>query len=274
MPLADLIYDVGLHRGEDTAFYLALGYRVVAFEANPELVAHSRTRFVKELEDGRLAIVEGAIADTTATTVTFYTHPLSVWGTTSPGWVSRNEALGQSTPITVPVVDFASVLRVQGIPYYLKIDIEGADRVCLQALAAFDDRPTYVSLEAEKSNWKALEEELDLLESLDYNEFAAVQQATIPRTVVSVQTLAGECLQYQFEPDASGGFGELISPWMTRQEALRRYRRIFIAERLLGSESLLRKTKIGRTLRGRTERLFGHPLPGWHDTHARRSVFV
>ena len=31
---ADLIYDVGMHRGEDTAFYLRKGFRVVAVEAD------------------------------------------------------------------------------------------------------------------------------------------------------------------------------------------------------------------------------------------------
>ena len=38
---ADLIYDVGMHNGADTAFYLAKGFRVVAVEANPELVQAS-----------------------------------------------------------------------------------------------------------------------------------------------------------------------------------------------------------------------------------------
>ncbi len=28
--IPDLIYDVGMHDGEDTAYYLARGYRVVA----------------------------------------------------------------------------------------------------------------------------------------------------------------------------------------------------------------------------------------------------
>ena len=34
----NLIYDVGLHLGEDTEYYLKKGFRVIAFEANPELV--------------------------------------------------------------------------------------------------------------------------------------------------------------------------------------------------------------------------------------------
>ncbi len=34
----DLVDHVGAHKGEDTAFYLAKGYRVVALEANGELI--------------------------------------------------------------------------------------------------------------------------------------------------------------------------------------------------------------------------------------------
>ena len=80
-----LIYDVGLHKGEDTDFYLRKGFSVVAFEADPDLIALCRTRFAQQLADGRLTIVEGAIAPKTAgDTVTFFRSSLSVWGTISP----------------------------------------------------------------------------------------------------------------------------------------------------------------------------------------------
>ena len=34
----NLIYDVGMSNGDDTAYYLHRGFRVVAIEANPLLV--------------------------------------------------------------------------------------------------------------------------------------------------------------------------------------------------------------------------------------------
>jgi len=39
-----LIYDVGMHNGDDTAYYLWRGFRVVAIEPNPELVATAANR--------------------------------------------------------------------------------------------------------------------------------------------------------------------------------------------------------------------------------------
>ena len=59
----DLIYDVGMHKGEDAEFYLRKGFRVVAFEANPELIASCKQRLRDFLDHGQLTIVEGAIVE-------------------------------------------------------------------------------------------------------------------------------------------------------------------------------------------------------------------
>jgi hypothetical protein len=45
---ANLIFDVGLHKGEDTDFYLRKGFRVVAFEAHPDLILNCEVRFERE----------------------------------------------------------------------------------------------------------------------------------------------------------------------------------------------------------------------------------
>src|SRR5215467_3283732 len=57
-----LIYDVGMHNGDDTAYYLWRGFRVVAIEANPELVATAANRFRCEIEAGYLKILNVGIA--------------------------------------------------------------------------------------------------------------------------------------------------------------------------------------------------------------------
>lgn len=63
MKHANLIYDVGMHTGGDTEFYLKKGFNVVAFEADPELAESGRRRFSREINAGQLTIVEGAIVD-------------------------------------------------------------------------------------------------------------------------------------------------------------------------------------------------------------------
>ena len=59
----DLIYDVGMHKGEDTEFYLKKGFQVVAFDADPNLVALCRKRFSNIIDQQKLTIVEGAWID-------------------------------------------------------------------------------------------------------------------------------------------------------------------------------------------------------------------
>jgi FkbM family methyltransferase len=266
----DLIYDIGLHRGEDTAYYLRKGYRVLGFEANPRLVYQARQRFADEISRGQLEIVEGAIADSDADTVAFYQNPrTTAWGTINSAWVERNRSGAER--IDVPVVRFRDHLIRTGTPYYIKIDIEGADAFCLNALLAVDDPPVYVSIESEKLHFPALQHELDVLERIGFDRFAAVQQWGMSQRVIETCDRAGRPFRYRFEAEASGGFGADIATWSTRDQVERRYRSIFRRYRLFGDQALINRTGVGFRLRHETSRLLGVPLPGWYDTHARRS---
>jgi FkbM family methyltransferase len=259
----DLIYDVGFHRGEDTALYLRKGYRVVAFEANPDLVQEGTRRFERELADGRLEIVEGAISDSAEERMVFYKHPsMTIWGTTSPEWAERNGAT--VTRIEVPVVRFRDHLTRTGTPYFVKIDIEGADRLCLDALVALNARPAMLSIESDKTDFGQLRAELDALERLGFDKFAAVQQGWIGGRVIRTRTRSGEQFSYRFEPESSGGFGDDIDRWRSRAAIERQYRSIFLRYRLLGDHSLLPHPGIHRIP------LLRRVLPGWYDTHAAR----
>lgn len=265
----DLVFDVGMHRGEDTAFYLAMGFRVVGFEANPELAEACRRRFADEIADGRVTIVEGAITEPGHDSVTFYrSDELSAWGTTDGDWVSRRENLIGFEKVDVPAVDFAVCMREHGVPYYLKIDIEGADRHCLIALRDFPQRPRFLSIESEKFSFDALVEEFDLFAELGYKRYAVVQQASIPGRLLRTTSIKGSPIDYRFERDASGAFGGDVGPWLDRDEALRRYRSIYRSYRMFGETSPLRRVRLGRILLARIPRYTGRSLPGWYDTHA------
>ena len=263
---ADLVYDVGLHRGEDTAYYLKKGYRVVAFEANPELVAHCSRRFSDAIADGRLHIVEGAIAPPSAgPTVTFYRNAMSIWGTIDDEWVTRNEKIGfGSTTVEVGRVDVADAFATHGVPYFLKIDIEGADTLVLDALQAFEARPQYVSIESEKVHFPDLVRELEMLGALGYTTFRPVQQRTVPGTAIRTRSLDGHPVEHVFEADASGPFGDdLDLEWLTMEEILLRYRRIFRRYRWIGDNVSLPRRVLRRLLRTG----LGYEV-GWYDTHA------
>jgi FkbM family methyltransferase len=274
----DLIYDVGLEAGNDSDFYLKKGFRVVAFEADATLAEAGRQRFAEAIRENRFTLVEGAIVEPEVVasgqrTITFYVAKTG-WGTTSSEFALRNERLGEpSRAVEVEVVDFAACIRRYGMPYYMKIDIEGADQACLRTLLQFHEKPAYVSMESEKVDVRALERELDLLRELGYDRFKAVQQAR-PRTRIPPNPpREGRYVAHTFPVGSSGLFGrELPGEWMDRDAVLRQYRGIFRAYRLFGDDSALRRTRWGPSIIRGLKRVLRRPVPGWYDTHARHST--
>jgi FkbM family methyltransferase len=278
----DLVFDVGLHRGQDTEFYLKKGFRVVAFEANPELARTCRERFAEAISQGRLVIVEGAIvapgAATSGSVKFWLNESMDIWGTADPGWADRNARLGtRSRAIDVPAVDFSRALREHGVPRYMKIDIEGCDLVCLRALQEFRHRPRYLSMESDKTSLDAVRAELSLLEELGYDAFQIVEQSSIPRRQRQpAPAREGVATEHRFERGCSGLFGlELPGRWRSRSGAISRYRWIRLGYALLGDDGVLTRTGLPgeRLVRLACKVMLGlvtrAPVPGWYDTHAR-----
>jgi O-antigen/teichoic acid export membrane protein len=274
----NLIYDVGMHKGQDTDFYLKKGFRVIGFEANPENAAFCRERFAAAIESGDLIIVEGAITeffstDANSKTVKFYRNENhSLWGSTSDDWAYRNEVMGTSNEvIEVAAVNFTNALEKYGIPFYLKADIVGSETICLKSLLEFENKPDYLSIRSEKVIFRRLEKEFELLEQLGYNRYKAVQQE-FSHLKVSINSNGGEQL-YSFEEGGSGPFAEETEgEWKTKDKVLDDYKRIFVYYWLFGDYSYLIQTEKGRKFIAQMERLARRPLPGWYDTHARHST--
>ena len=266
---SDLIFDVGMHKGQDADFYLRKGFRVVGFEAEPTLAAHCRARFVEEIEAGKLTVIEGAIVEHAhnGESVKFYRNKCNdVWGTVHDTWAIRNESLGSpSDAIEVKAIDFTEYLRRYGIPHYLKIDIEGSDILCLKALRGFEQKPDFVSVESEKISFRKLKEEFCIFEELGYKSFKVVQQQGIPGMRAKVLDS-----DYQFEDGASGLFGEdLPGKWKNRQQVLMEYWVVFMLYDLYGDNGKLNSYRLGRKVRNALERVSGKQIPGWYDTHAK-----
>lgn len=280
----DLIYDVGMHLGEDADFYLRKGFRVVGFEADPRHVQLCRDRFTEAIAHGRLTLVEGAIVAASALAagqqrVAFYRNEtLSVWGTVNVEWADRNARQGAtSSLIEVAAVDFAAELEAHGIPHYLKIDIEGSDLVCLEALRRFEARPYYVSLESSKTSYASIRQEIELLSELGYDGFLAVEQSELP-TMQSppFPPREGGYDARQFERGSSGLFGaELGGTWKSKREILKLYRAIRLGYLLVGDEGILSRwtfrgsSRLQSWARNLVHRLTRAAVPGWYDTHAR-----
>lgn len=274
----NLVYDVGMHQGQDTDFYLKKGFQVVGFEANPANAEFCRKRFAAAIDERRLIVVEGAIVENASLekpqTVRFYLNKNhSFWGSTCDDWAYRNEVMGTTNEmIEVAAVNFTAAVERYGVPFYLKADIVGSETVCLKALLAFENKPEYLSIRSEKVIFERLKVEFQLLEQLGYNRFKAIQQsfAHLQTTFTGAN---GEQITHQFEEGGSGFFGEeTAGRWKDKREILKEYQRIFTLYWLFGDYSYLIQTEKGKKIIAQMERVARRPLPGWYDTHARHST--
>lgn len=251
----DLIMDVGMHTGEDTARFLSAGFRVVAVEANPEIVARNTETFHEEIAEGRLHIVNAAIAEQRGTASFGISDDNTVWSSLAPEMISRNERLAQSSYryITVDTIPFGDVLREFGMPYYLKVDIEGYDMLCVRGLREFQDRPAFVSIESRVSvneaAARAVLDELAELWKLGYRAFRYVDQSR------------GEC------PVPVSGHWAGPS-WTSAWKALPRAQALRAHQNLAGFGGRWTQATVGKVYQ-RARRLGN---PSWFDLHAALTV--
>ena len=261
-----LIIDVGMHTGRDTEFYLKKGFKVVAVEANPELVKQGRAHFEEALSEGRLFIHDVAIADRDGEIEFYINDQHDDWGTTSKQFASRNEGFGTTNKLTrVPCTTFQQILKQHEIPYYLKIDIEGADMLCLEALADFDEKPRYVSIEAGLNSFEETFSELSLMWSLGYRRFKIVNQAMNRKVKCPNPPREGLYVDYRFDATCSGPFGEEApGEWMSVEETVVKYRRLLWEQKYFGAAGKLYKTPVHKLYN-----LFKGEKAGWYDIHAK-----
>jgi len=168
--MGELIFDIGMHNGDDTRYYLANGYRVVAVDANPSLCDAARKRFAKEISTGQLSILNVGIAETEGEE-DFWVSSTTECSSFDHSMATRENK--RADCIKVKTIPFRRLLEEEGTPYFLKIDIEGSDGLCINDLALTESRPPYLSFES--SHHYALSD-ISILEGLGYKSFKCVRQ--------------------------------------------------------------------------------------------------
>lgn len=245
----DCVFDLGHNNGQDTKLYLdAPNTRVVAVEANPVLVEESRRKFHDAIRGGRLKLIGIGLVDS------------DDGGARKSFWVNKNskfssflehlgcrDGWGNIMPsgdhtychsIELDIRSCRDLMEEFGTPVYLKIDIEGLDRVCMESVSTLhmDKRPRYLSVENVQKHI------VERLAELGYKGFKAVNQAKLE---------LGTSLEMRGH---SGPWGEDAvddltgTKWQTKEEILRRLP--------------LNDTFI----------VNGEPRVAWYDLHASRPV--
>jgi FkbM family methyltransferase len=258
----DLIYDFGMHNGDDTAYYLSRGFRVVAIEANPTFVEQARSRFAAEIESKQLSLVGCAIAGRMGT-VTFWVNDLKdEWSALDRAIAGRDGT--PCHPVEVAAVTMEHLLENYGMPWYLKSDMERGDLYVLQGLRK-GRVPKYLSIEGQSFDY------LPMLWELGYRRFKLVDQMrhNLPRLPLSNESRLGRAVRTadhyltgarrlalrrfgrgegEFPPGSSGPLSEETpGEWLSFRD---------VAYEYLHKE--LRQTHRGHL-----------NMRSWHDIHAR-----
>jgi FkbM family methyltransferase len=176
--MRDHIFDLGMNNGDDTAFYLSQGYKVVAVEANPIMVELGRRRFWKELDSGKLQILNVGISQTDGFGEFWICEEKPQFSSFVRESAARDSH--QHYRITVPTLRPASLFERFGVPYYLKIDVEGNEQICLSDLSECD-LPQYISLECHHFEDQGDQGLLSLerLSRLGYRRFKLINQFSL-----------------------------------------------------------------------------------------------
>jgi FkbM family methyltransferase len=200
----DLIYDIGLHRGLDSKFYMQKGFRVIGIEASSPLCMLVRQAHPDEILQGQLTILERALHRRSDEMVSFFINPeKDDWGSLERG--SAEKGIGSAVEVAARTICFADIVAAHGVPYYIKCDIEGGDAIFVESLLTTAIRPAFVSIEATSAD------DLAGLRACGYDKFQIVNQYTNPWTKCPFPAREGKFVDATFTHETSGLFGRELA---------------------------------------------------------------
>lgn len=181
---SNTVFDLGFYDGADSNAYLVHGMCVVGVEADPDLYAAGAANFQAYIATGQLKLANAAVAPSGSSEqwTTFYRNVCN------QEWNSFYSTVGCRScepPHTVDPVNCEAVqvqaatckdiLLIFGVPKYLKLDIEGAEPGCFDALQELGAGwlPQYISAEITEMVY------IDTLHNLGYTGFKLVRQDSL-----------------------------------------------------------------------------------------------
>ncbi|HEX4872920.1 MAG TPA: FkbM family methyltransferase [Nevskiaceae bacterium] len=236
------VFDVGANNGDDSAFYLAKGFPVLAVEADPRLAEALRQRFAAELASGQFRLEACGLAAGEGAMPFYLNLDWSEWSS----FVRQGKATqGRHEVLTVPTLGLARLVERHGCPYYLKLDIEGFEKPVLSGLSGLARQPPYLSWEL-CADWRDC---LATLQAAGYTGFQLVRQGEGHLPAPPQPAREGRYAPARFSNQMSGCFGrELTGAWQDAGTIM---------------------AAIEAELAARAVRKARGEKPGWHDVHCR-----
>jgi len=196
---SDLIFDIGMHNGDDTEFYLLKGFCVIGVDANPALCSAAARRFSQQIERGQLHILNLGIGPQAGVQTFYVNRTHSEWSSFNPAIASRGH---DTEEVVVNIQDVSGITARIGIPHYAKIDIEGYDMHAVAQLTSCAEKPSFISYE------NGTLDVFEVLVSAGYTRFKLINQAEVPSQTPPLPAREGLAARHRFNPGSSGLFGD------------------------------------------------------------------
>jgi FkbM family methyltransferase len=234
-----VIWDLGMHNGTDSLFYLQKGFKVIAIEANPYFCEYVKNKLSEYIISGQLIIKECAIYDHNGNIDFTINKTHDDWSSIDMEWNSKYQS--ETEQKRVQCRTLPSLYNQYGNDiYYMKIDLEGYDINCIRQLEGLK-LPKYLSTELltynNISSDKSSSEIFFLLKSLGYNKFQLVDQSLNYQIKCPLASKEGEYVDFKFDGFSSGLFGKDLpeDKWVDMDKVLLQYLDYFYNKNHSGS---------------------------------------
>ncbi len=164
---SSLVFDVGAHTGTKTDLYLKLNAHVICIEPQQSCLNLLKNKYQF---NPNVQIVDRGLADKIGEMELYICSAATTISTFSDEWQhGRFENDFQwDKKIIVPVTTLDELIKIFGIPYFCKIDVEGFEH---QVLRGLSQAIPYISFEYTKELFKNSKTCLEYLSKLGYVSF-------------------------------------------------------------------------------------------------------
>jgi FkbM family methyltransferase len=195
-----LIFDIGAFMGDDTDYYLAKGYDVISVEPVKEYCNYIIKKHQLEISQNRLKVVNKAVSDTNCIIPFYKNNKIGQWS-------SFDKRLGErrhgGKERNVECITLTDLFNLYGVPYYLKIDIEGWEYKCLSHLTE-STKPQFLSFEMNNIST------IDFIKNLGYTKFKLIDQKE-------------HITDNNFKLGSSGVISDLYTDWVNAEQVKAEY---------------------------------------------------
>lgn len=172
-----IAFDIGANIGQTVDELLPNYDKIICFEPNPSLVTIIKDKF---FNNDKITIEELGLSDKIETKK-FNISNSHVVSTFSEDWINNSRftnVYNWDTSIDVKTTTLDEVIDKYGIPYFIKIDVEGYEYEVIKGLTKLLEN-TYFAFEWAEEQYLIVNKTIKYLKELGYNNFTYTYQDSL-----------------------------------------------------------------------------------------------